>query len=130
MRRWGVVTTNVQKQLQGLGITFKPCGARKRISHQTPDLDEMELRRATASIATEIGNMEHTFILEAWGSHSVFVRGPFLASIHNAIEMHGGGRIRVLDDIHVELIPRLRRGEVYVPVPPTESSGERAPEVG
>ena len=72
----GVIMINVQKQLQGLGITFKPCSTRMRISHQARDLDEMELRRATASIATEIGNMEHTLILEAWGSHSVFVRGP------------------------------------------------------
>ena len=109
-----VISINLQKQLEWLGITFKPVGTRMRIATFSAELTDVARNRIVADIATELGNMEHTLILEAWGRHSVFVKGPFLEAIQNALVTHGGGQVRELLGIHIELIPRLRTGEVYV----------------
>ena len=108
------ISINLQKQLQWLGITFKPVGTHMRIARFSAELTDVERNSIVADIATELGNMEHTLILEAWGRHSVFVKGPFLEAIQNALVTHGGGQVRELLGIHIELIPRLRTGEVYV----------------
>ena len=87
-----------------------------RIAEPLPEFADGEFSRRATAIATQLGNQEHTLIFDAWGRHSVFVRGPFLERIRDAVESQGEGRIHMLPDIHVEFIPRLREEEVYFTV--------------
>ena len=88
-----------------------------RIAKPLPEsAGDGEFPRRARAIATQLGNQEHTLILDAWGRHSVYVRGPLLERIRDAVESQGDGRIHMLPGIHVELIPRLREEEVYFTV--------------
>ena len=114
-RESGHIMINLQKQLQELGITFKPMATHMTIGTFHPGVEEYEADALTKAVADEIGDKIQILVLrKCWGPHSVLVSGPFVEHIQRAIKNAGEERLDSTLTPHVELIPRLRDGEVYV----------------
>ena len=113
--RHGIFSINVQQQLQSLEITYKPWGTHITIDWPRKTLNEIEGTAIAKKLADKFGNMEHTLILEAWGQHSVFIKGLFPATLKHVIETPGND-ISMTYCLHVELRSRRKVGEQCVEV--------------
>ena len=109
----GWISINVQKQLEELRLTYKPWGTHITIAKFISIANAREADEIVATIADQIGNKAHRLTLRYWGRHSVLLCGPFLQSITLAITNVIDWRVELVNPIHIELIPKLKKGEEY-----------------
>ena len=64
-------------------------------------------------LAKKAGNREYTLELRSWGIHSVLVSCPLLEELISEVAESSFGRLSTLENMHVELLPRVRSRESY-----------------
>ena len=73
--------------------------------------DPHTAKELSTTIADAIGNRHHEFIFEAWGLHSVYIKGEFSDQCHAVIRSMNSQRIKLPQKpIHVELIAPRKAG--------------------
>ena len=114
------ITINLQRQMADAGLTYKPLGTHAIVATIAEGTSEKQAKRLTEAIAKPIGNRDYECVFKAWGSHSVLMTGQLVDRIREVIETMGCPLLRHPQlPIHVELVPRLRFGEVYEQVDST-----------
>ena len=99
---------NLQKQLQAMGRTYKPFGTHLTIAKWKQGIKERDSVLFAKRVAESLGNRAFIMVFEAWGPHSVRVKGPIYECIHRAIAIgKPPADAWVPDPLHVELRPRL-----------------------
>ena len=107
------ITVNLQKQLEEKRVTYKPVGTHISLLRVSSAASEDDVQAATRRLADTAGKREYTLALSSWGPHSVLVSCPLLEELTSAVAESSFGRLRTLENMHVELLPRVRSGESY-----------------
>ena len=107
------IAVNLQKQLEEKRVTYKPVGTHISLLRVSSEASEYDVKAATRRLADTAGNREYTLALRSWGRHSVRVSCPLLEELTSKVAESSDGRLSTLENMHVELVPRVRSGESY-----------------
>ena len=107
------IAVNLQKQLEEKRVTYKPVGTHISLLRVSSEASEYDVQAATRRLADTAGNWEYTLALRSWGRHSVLVSCRLLEELTSAVTESSFGKLSTLENMHVELLPRVRSGESY-----------------
>ena len=114
----GSITINVQKQLERLGVTYKPCNTHITAARICDDTGKETAQRWCNLLAAHLGNRDWSITLSAYGSHSVRITGELEQAIRTELSSITGNPWSgcIPNPIHVELRPQLKENEKYVEI--------------